>query len=134
MVLKKEADEKLNIIRYATAGSVSGGFQKLLAYTERTYSPSSFITFADHTISDGGLYQNSGFVVDKIIPPDYMYVVNKQRKHKFGYRLKRFKNDPNLLWDETLSERELALLNNIPRIWDAGKTRYVREVQKSSDK
>jgi G:T-mismatch repair DNA endonuclease (very short patch repair protein) len=134
MVLKKEADEKLNIIRYATAGSVSGGFQKLLAYAERTYSPSSFITFADHTISDGGLYQNNGFLVDKIIPPDYMYVVNKQRKHKFGYRLKRFKNDPNLLWDETLSERELALLNNIPRIWDAGKTRYVREVQKSSDK
>ena len=124
MVLKKEAGETLNIIRYATAGSVTGGFTKLLKHATREYQPSAFITFADHTISDGGLYENNGFVVDKELPPDYMYVVKGERKHKFGYRLKKFRDDPNLLWDENLSERELALLNNIPRIWDAGKTRY----------
>jgi hypothetical protein len=124
MVLKKEADETLNIVRYATAGSVTGGFLKLLTHATRTYQPKTFITFADHAISDGGLYQNNGFVADKELPPDYMYVVNKERKHKFGYRLKKFRDDPALIWDENLSERELALLNNLPRIWDAGKTRY----------
>jgi hypothetical protein len=124
MILKREANDVLNIVRYATASIVTGGFTKLLTHATRTYTPSSFITFADHTISDGGLYEKHGFTVDKQIPPDYMYVVRGERKHKFGYRLKKFRNDPNLLWEEGLTERELAALNKIPRIWDAGKTRY----------
>jgi len=128
MVLKKEAGETLNIVRYATAGSVTGGFTKLLRHAERTYQPKVFITFADHAISDGGLYESQGFVADKILPPDYMYVVKNQRKHKFGYRLKRFKNDNGLIWEEGLTEKELAILNNLSRIWDAGKTRYSKTV------
>jgi len=124
MVLKKEANNTLNIVRYATAGSVTGGFTKLLKHAAKTDLPSSFITFADHTISDGGLYENNGFTADKELPPDYMYVARAERKHKFGYRLKRFKNDDSLVWQEGLTERELALLNSLPRIWDAGKTRY----------
>jgi G:T-mismatch repair DNA endonuclease (very short patch repair protein) len=129
IVLKREAGNVLNIVRYATAGSVMGGFTKLLAYATKTYEPDSFVTFADHTISDGGLYEGSGFVADKLLAPDYMYVVRGERKHKFGYRLKRFREDPLLLWEDGLSERQLALLNKIPRIWDAGKTRYRLDVK-----
>jgi hypothetical protein len=124
LVLRKERNDVLNIVRYATSGTVVGGFTKLLKYAERTYRPDSFITFADHTISNGGLYENNGFQVDAYLPPDYMYVVKGERKHKFGYRLKRFRNDSELLWNESLTEKELAQLNNLPRIWDAGKTRY----------
>lgn len=123
-VAKKESGDVLSIIRYATSGSVVGGFTKLLAYAEKNYQPKSFITFADHTVSDGGLYENNGFVADKELRPDYMYVVKGERKHKFGYRLKRFKDDPTLQYGEGFTERELAQLNNLPRIWDAGKTRY----------
>ena len=132
MVLKKEANSSgkiLNIVRYATKKTVVGGFTKLLVYAERTLKPDSFITFSDHTVSDGGLYENNGFIADKELSPDYMYVVNGKRRHKFGYRLKKFRDDPDLLWDENLTERELALLNNIPRIWDAGKTRWKKMIK-----
>lgn len=105
-----------------------GGFTKLLTYAEREYTPSRFITFADHCISDGGLYEGNGFVVDKTLPPDYMYVVGDRREHKFDYRLKRFRNDPDLKYVEGLTERELAALNGLVRVWDAGKTRFVRVV------
>lgn len=128
LVLKREGVNDLNIIRYATSKQVIGGFTKLLSYATKTYAPSSYITFSDHTISDGGLYENNGFTADKELPPDYMYVVNGKRQHKFGYRLKKFRNDPKLLWEEGLTEKQLALLNNIPRIWDAGKTRWVKMV------
>jgi len=131
LVLKKEAKthgRTLNIIRYATSANVVGGFTKLLKHAENLYQPESFISFSDHCVSDGGLYENNGFVADKELPPDYMYVVGGERQHKFGYRLKRFRNDSNLLWEEGLTERELALLNNIPRIWDAGKTRWLKRV------
>lgn len=131
VVLRRERNEVLNIVRYATHGTVVGGFTKLLKYAERTYSPEKFITFADHTVSDGGLYESNGFVADKELAPDYMYVVQGERKHKFGYRLKRFRNDPELKFQEGLTERELAALNNLPRIWDAGKTRYVKEFRHS---
>lgn len=131
LVLKKEpgTDGKtLNIMRYATSVNVVGGFTKLLKHAERTYVPEKFITFADHTVSDGGLYESNGFIAEKELYPDYMYVVKGERKHKFGYRLKRFRNDPELKFEEGLTERELAELNNIPRIWDAGKTRYVKTI------
>ena len=127
IVLKKEAGtngKTLNIIRYATAANVVGGFTKLLSHAGKLYRPESFITFADHCVSDGGLYENNGFVADKELAPDYMYVVDGVRKHKFGYRLKRFQNDPNLEYVEGLSERELAAQNGLERVWDAGKTRY----------
>lgn len=131
LVLKNEAgtDRKtLNIIRYATAANVVGGFTKLLKFAEKSHGPEAFITFADHSVSDGGLYENNGFVVDKELAPDYMYIVNGERKHKFGYRLKRFQTNPELEWAEGLSERELAELNGLERIWDAGKTRYLYKV------
>ena len=128
LALKKEQNNTLNIIRYATSKNVIGGFTKLLKYAVKEYSPARFITFSDHCVSDGGLYENNGFTADKELPPDYRYVVKGKRAHKFGYRLKRFKDDPALLWQDGLTERELAVLNKIPRIWDAGKTRWVMEL------
>ena len=86
------------------------------------------VTFSDHEVSDGGLYQTLGFTLDKELKPDYRYVVDGRRVHKFNYRLKKFRNDPNLEYQEGLSERELALLNGIPRVWDCGKTRWVMEL------
>lgn len=55
-----------------------------------------------------------------------MYVVKGERKHKFGYRLKRFRNDPELQYEEGLTERELAELNGLNRIWAAGKIKWVK--------
>lgn len=127
-VKKEDKGATFNIVRYATSVTVVGGFTKLLKFVENNHIFDKFITFSDHCISDGGLYANNGFIADRFVRPDYRYVVGSTRAHKFGYRLKRFRNDPNLLWREGLSERELAELNNIPRIWDAGKTRWVKKI------
>lgn len=131
LVLKKEAGTEgktLNIIRYATNANVVGGFTKLLKHAAKQYQPESFLTFSDNCVSDGGLYENNGFIADKELPPDYMYVVGNIRRHKFGYRISKFKSDPKLLWEEGLTERQLAELNGLKRIWDAGKTRWVLKV------
>ena len=117
------------IERYATSVSVPGGFTKLLKFAEGSVDNlERWVTFSDNCISDGGLYSNNGFVKDAELEPDYMYIVNNVRQHKFGYRLKTFRERNDLLFDEGLSERELAKLNGLPRIWDAGKVRWVRKV------
>lgn len=130
LALKKEPSNVLNIIRYATNKNVVGGFTKLLNHAEKLHTPDKFITFSDNCVSNGGLYANNGFTADRELKPDYRYVVGMERRHKFGYRLKRFQNDPNLLWEPNLTEKQLADLNGLPRIWDAGKIRWVKEIVK----
>lgn len=125
---KDHASKAGNIVRYATSANVVGGFTKLLSFVEKNYDLSSMYTFSDNCVSDGGLYASTGFTAVKELKPDYMYVVGNQRYHKFGYRLKRFRTDPDLLWEEGMSERELAQLNGLPRIWDAGKVKWKKEL------
>lgn len=118
----------LYLDRYATSIQVVGGMGKFLSYVIKQSHHWEFdeiITFSDHEVSDGGLYETLGFEKDKVLKPDYKYVVDKKRVHKFNYRRKRFKNDPNLIYDENMSEAEMARLNGIDRVWDCGKTRWV---------
>ena len=127
----KKNKDTLYLDRYATSCTVVGGMGKLLkegiSYARKN-GLSFVVTFSDHQVSDGGLYEKLGFTLDKELPPDYRYVVDNQRVHKFNYRIKRFKNDPHLIYKEGLTEKELARINGLEKIWDCGKTRWVMEV------
>ena len=121
----------LYLDRYATSCTVVGGMGKLLKVGiqyARDNHLIQIITFSDHEVSDGGLYDKLGFTLDKELAPDYRYIYNDTRQHKFGFRKTRFKNDPDLLYEPDLTEKQLAELNNIPRVYDYGKTRWVMEV------
>jgi hypothetical protein len=121
-------DGELRIDRYASAGIVSGGFTKALKFAEQELPVKSFVTFADRAISNGSLYEQNGFVLDKVLDVDYSYLAKGCRIHKFNYRIKRFKTDRELTFKDGLTERELAKLNVLHRIWDSGKNRYVKDV------
>lgn len=118
----------LYLDRYATSCNVIGGMGKMLKlgklYAEER-ELSRIITFADHEVSNGNLYETLGFTLDGQLDPDYKYIVDNQRRHKFGYRLKRFKNDPDLIYRDGLTENQLAEINDLHRVWDCGKSRYV---------
>lgn len=118
----------LYLDRYATSMQVVGGMGKLLSYVLKNSDEWKFneiVTFSDNEISDGGLYKTLGFEKDKELKPDYKYVVNKKRVHKFNYRRKRFKNDPKLIYNEEMSESDMAKFNGIDRVWDCGKVRWI---------
>lgn len=113
--------------RYATSSHVIGGHSKLVSNFERQYEYNNLVTFADRCFSNGALYEKTGWTYDKTIPHDYAYIVANKRNHKFNFRLKRFKDDPMLTWKPGLTEKELAELNGLSRIWDAGKIRYIKK-------
>lgn len=122
----------LYLDRYATSCTVVGGMGKLLKQAKqyaKEKSMNEIVTFADKSVSDGSLYELLGFRYDGEIRPDYKYVVNGERKHKFGYRLKRFRNDPNLFYEDGLTEKQLADRNGLKRIWDCGKIRYTMKIE-----
>ena len=127
MALKRTdaAGRVLRLERYATSAIVPGGHSKLVSFAERMLPDwEQLITFADAEVSDGSLYEATGWVKDGVIRPDYRYLVGSKRVHKFNYRLKRFRDDPGLLYLEGMTERELADLNGLNRVWDSGKIRY----------
>lgn len=121
-----KAGGTLRLERYATSKHVIGGQSKILKWVDRNIEYEEMVTFADLTISDGNLYETTGWVVDKLLKPDYRYLYQNKLHHKFGFRIKRFRDDPNLKFQEGLTEHELAQLNGILRVYDAGKIRYVR--------
>ncbi|SDT84928.1 phage gene 29 protein family protein [Gordonia westfalica] len=128
MCMKWRTKTEVELVRFATSVIVRGGHSRLLKHAVAAMQPQRVVTFADHAVSDGGLYEQCGFIKDGELRPDYTYYFRGERVHKFLFRLKRFRNDPNLLWDESWTEQQAAAENKIPRIWDYGKTRYVLDI------
>ena len=124
---KRRSDGDLELVRYATSANVQGGHSKLVTYVERNYTYNQLVTFADLTFGSGELYRKTGWVEDKFLSPDYQYLVGGQRIHKFNYRLKRFREDPDLQYVAGMSESQLAELNGLLRVYDAGKIRFVKK-------
>lgn len=122
----KSKGDDYELVRYATSANVQGGHSKLVTYFERNHSYRNLLTFADLTFGDGGLYRKTGWVEDTYLRPDYFYVKGTVRYHKFNYRIKRFREDPTLKFEEGMTERELAQLNGFLRVYDAGKIRFIK--------
>lgn len=124
------------IQRYATRGLVPGGFTRLLAHAERVLAEEGtpltrWISFSDDGISDGGMYEAAGFSQDAVLRPDYRYtggIIGRRRAAKETFQKKRFREDPRLLWEEGWTEREAAEANGLHRVYDAGKTRWVKDL------
>lgn len=123
--IRNKATGVWELVRFATNGIVRGGFSKLFKNFTRNYHPEQVVSFSDIGVSDGGIYTNNCFVQDGEVKPDYKYAVGTTREHKFNYRLKRFKNDPELQYREGLTESQLAELNGLERVYDCGKIRWV---------
>lgn len=128
-VFEKYEETDVLLKRYCTSCSVRGGFSKIISYIEKKVKPTGIYTFSDNCISDGSLYKNNGFVAVGSVTPDYKYLVGGTRKHKFNYRKDRFKTDPTLEYEEGLTESELAELNNLTRVYDAGKIKWYKDVK-----
>lgn len=116
----------LKIFRYCYSKIIYKGFEKLVDFLETYYNKDFIIINSDNDVSNGELYEETGFKPEKLIDPDYYYIVNNSRVHKFKYRKSYFKKTKGLIYKEGLTERELAELNGILRIYDSGKIQWIK--------
>lgn len=126
-VFQDNNDGSALLKRYSTNCMLRGGFSKIVKFMEDNYIITGITTFSDNGVSDGRLYANTGFKIVDYLKPDYSYVQDGRRKHKFNFRLERFKKDENLRYEDGLSEKDLAILNKLFRVWDAGKIKWFKE-------
>lgn len=93
----------------------------------------SWVSFSANDISDGSMYAATGFIADAYVEPDYEYVgkyTNMVRRPKEAFQKRKFKEKSDLVYIEGFTERELVELNNLYRVYDSGKIRWVKEVVK----
>jgi hypothetical protein len=123
MTFIKRAPTSYELNRYATSKRVVGGFSKLLKHFQQNNQWDEIVSFADLRISDGNLYEKTGWIKDKVLYPDYYWCKSGERFHKFGFRHKFL---PQVLehYDPTLSENENCKANGYHKIYNCGLIRY----------
>jgi hypothetical protein len=117
----KNTEWELNRFCNLLGHNVIGGASKLLKYFIKTYQPHNIVSYSDIRIFDGGMYNKIGFKKISQSKPNYWYVINDLRKHRFGYRKTMLINEG---YDRNMTEQQIMFERKIYRIYDCGNIRW----------
>jgi len=102
--------------------NVIGGASKLFKYFVNNYKPVEITTYADRSFSQGKLYETLGFKSQGKTEPNYYYIIDGIRHHRFNFR-------KNLLikqgFDPNKTEHEIMIDRKIYRIYDSGNLKFL---------
>lgn len=130
ILMNKKIDKSKNsweLARFATDNNyrVVGISSKLLSYFMKNNLWDDIYSYADMRWSVGNLYLKLGFELAVTNPPEYHYVVDNKRKHRWGYRKdalrEKFPND----FDSSKTEYQNMLSMGFDRVWDCGTLKFV---------
>ena len=105
---------KLNI-------NVIGGASKLFNYFIKNYNPEKITTYADRSISQGKLYETLGFEYIGKTQPNYYYIIDNIRYHRFNFRKDILIKQG---FDSNKTEHEIMIERKIFRIYDSGNLKF----------
>jgi hypothetical protein len=121
----EEGDFELSRFASILNCNVIGSFDRLFKNFIKTYNPLKIITYADRfwTANDHkNVYEKLGFKFDGTTKPNYYYIINGVRKHRFGFRKAKLVEEG---YDPNITEKEIMDMRGILRIWNSGNLRYV---------
>jgi len=90
---------------------------KLLSYFKKNYKWKEIFSYADRRWSQGNLYYKLGFELEKITKPNYWYIKDFQRIHRFS--LRKRPDEPKNIPEWVLREAE-----GYGRIYDSGSLKF----------
>lgn len=133
---RKLKGRSYSLTRFCSNGIVRGGFSKLLKAFERMGIADKITTLCDNQHFSGNVYKILGFNAEKMIGADYTcYRSNYGVWHKSLWRREfiplrlaeigksSLRFDPKI---DSRSEWEVQDITNVYRLWDSGKTRWVK--------
>ena len=124
----KHNDDEYELLRFCNKlnTTIIGGASKLLKFFEKTYNPKEIISYANRRYSKGNLYTRLNMEYIGETPPNYFYVINKIRKHRFSFRKDILIKEG---YDSSKTEHEIMLDRKIPRIYDCGNLKYKKTLK-----
>ena len=87
-------------------------------------------SYADRSWSQGDLYRNLGFEFVGKTDPNYYYIIDGVRKHRFGFRKDQLVKEG---FDPLKTEHEIMLERKIYRIYDSGNLKFEYSKMEKSD-
>ena len=115
MTFRKHKKYQWEIARFCSKLNtvITGGASKLLKYFERTYKPSSLLSYANRRWSIGNLYEKLGFEFSHNTKPNFFY----------------FKENENILFARQKFQKHKINFNVLDEyrvIYDAGNKAYIK--------
>lgn len=104
--------------------NIVGGASKLFKFFVRNYDAGTIHTFSDIRLFDGKLYEMLGFTRTHDTKPNYWYVINGKRLHRFNFRKSKLISEgfnPNKTEFEIMNER------GFKKIYDCGNVKWVKK-------
>ena len=96
---------------------IPGIASKLLMYFKRNYNWEQIFSYADRRWSNGNLYYKLGFNFISFTTPNYWYLKNYKRVHRFS--LRKREDEP-----KELTEFQIRLSQGYNWIWDCGNYKF----------
>jgi len=120
---KSTNDGEYELLRFCNKLNINiiGGASKLFKHFIRNYKPKEITTYADRSHSNGNLYEVLGFDFVGETQPNYYYVIDGIRKHRFNFRkdvLIKQGFDPNK------TEHQIMIDRKIYKIFDSGNLKF----------
>ena len=101
---------------------VVGGSSKLFKFFLKNYNPLKVISYSDVSRYDGNMYIKLGFKFKSMTPPNYYWVVNGVRKHRFNFRKDKLVRKG---YDSNMTETQIMNGLGYYRIFDCGNKKWV---------
>ena len=105
--------------------NVVGGASKLFRYFLNNYNCNDIVSYSDISRSTGNMYQQLGFKLSHNSDPNYYYVIDGVRIHRFNFRKDKLVSkgfDPN--------KTEIQIMNESGyyRIFDCGMQKWIYNI------
>lgn len=121
----RKKNKEIVISRFCTKKDIQivGGISKLFKFIKTQFPSGTLITtWSDNRWSQGDIYKNLKFHLDKELPPDYSYY----QYGSLGIRKsKQSMKKSNIGCPKHITEKNWCLNNGYVRIWDCGKKRWI---------
>jgi hypothetical protein len=108
-----------------TAYRIPGIASKLLKHFEHNNTWTEIYSYADKRWSTGNMYIQLNFTLVADNPPDYFYVINGARKHRWNYRKDILKHKL-ANYNPLLTEYQNMVNHGYYRVWDCGTLKFTK--------
>jgi hypothetical protein len=105
--------------------TVIGGASKLFKYFLTNYNPKEIISYSDFSRSNGNMYNQLGFSLSHLSKPNYYYIVDGVRNHRFNFRKDKLVKEG---FDSSLTEIEIMNSRGFYRIFDCGMQKWIYSI------
>jgi hypothetical protein len=124
----KNTEWELNRFCNLLNTNIIGSASKLLNFFIKNYSPEKIVSYSDIRLFNGDMYKKIGFNLISQSKPNYWYVINGIRKHRFNYTKSKLIKEG---YEKNKTEKEIMFERKIYRIYDCGNIRWEYNFKKN---